>query len=845
MSELTACTIVSKNYLPFARVLAKSFLKQHPNSRFVTLLVDQVEGYFDPANEPFELVTAASLSNIPDLKSFLFKYTVLELNTAVKPYFLEMLLAREDCDKLLYLDPDIFVYRPLNEIGDLLESQSIVVIPHLTSPIDSPGLPDELTILRAGTYNLGFLGIADNQTTGKFLHWWQSRVFDQCVVRIEQGLFVDQKWIDLVPGLFEGVEILRHPGYDVAYWNLHERDVEVAPDGPRVNSEPLYFYHFSGLDPRKPEIISKHQNRFSWRELGPLRRLFKDYAQEVLDNGWEATKSWPYAYSTFDNGVKIPDTVRRMFLDMETESGRFGNPFETSSSRSYFRWLNAPAESGSSSCLTRLQHTLYLSRADLRGAFPDPFGDSGQSLAEWFSVHAETDFGLSDAWLDSLQPVLNNGVTETTVRKARGALTRAYRSQFANRFKDRAKRLFGEQRMKRLRRTLLGPPPPDPEPYVEIPVPVVTPAEVGVNVAGYIRTESGVGEGVRTMIRSLELAEIPHSLTNLEFNVLSRMDDDSFGEFGVTPNYPVNIFAVNADQVPAMIEQVGSEQLENRYNVGYWAWELDVFPSQWLRAFTFFDEIWTPSRFCVDVLSRVAPVPVRRIPHSVEVTASETASRQAFDLPQDRFLFLFAYDYLSFWERKNPLALVRAFRRAFDGRDDVGLVLKTINSDREPDRVAELKAEAAGLPVWHINSYLERQQVYDLMAACDAYVSLHRAEGFGLTLAEAMSLGKPVIATDYSGNCDFATLTNSLPVKYRLVTLEESCGPYVAGGRWAEPDEEHAAEQMLRLANEPELAQHLGKIAQRDISEYCGRKAIAKILTNQIQTIAQIRESRS
>jgi glycosyltransferase involved in cell wall biosynthesis len=838
VSALTACTIVSKNYLPFARVLARSFLECHPGSRFITLLVDRIDDCFDPDGEPFEVMCVEELENIPQLEQFLFKYTVLELNTAVKPYFLEFLLAQNDVDKLVYLDPDIQVFRALTPIEQLLETQSAVLLPHLTAPIDSPGLPDELTILRAGAYNLGFLGVSDCEETANFLRWWQSRVFDQCVVRIEKGLFVDQKWIDLVPGLFEGVAIVRDPGYDVAYWNLHERTVSLESGEPVVNCEPLYFYHFSGINPEHPNLISKHQTRFSWADLGDVQTLFKDYAKLVLDHGWMNTKDWPYAFACFDNGVPIPSLVRRIFLNRGPAAERFGNPFNTNSASSFYSWLMAPSPRVVPS-VTRLLRHVHGSRADLVTAFPDPDGEHMKEFAEWLSVHAEDDFDLAETWIAPILPVLDGRVRPSLMRRVRTSLNRVYNSVFARRMKDWAKRRFGEAKMKRLRVKILGAPPPDPIPIDESPV--AETKRLGINVAGYIQTESGVGEGVRAMIRALELAQIPHGLTNLDFNVISRMDDDSFSQFSEDANFPVNLFAVNADQVPELVTHVGSARFEGRYNIGYWAWELDVFPSQWLGAFRLFDEIWTPSRFCVDVLSSVAPIPVRRVPHAVEVSARPETQRDRFELPEDRFLFLFAFDFLSFWERKNPLAVVRAFRRAFADRDDVGLVLKSINAKHDPERLDELEREAEGLPLWHIHDYLDRQEVFDLMNVCDAYVSLHRAEGFGLTIAEAMSLGKPVISTDYSGSTDFVTLASGLPVRYVLKELGEDCGPYPAHGHWADPDEEHAAEQMSRLVTDPQLAKSLGRKARQQISEYCGREAVAALLQARLENIVRLR----
>ena len=354
MSTLAACTIVSKNYLPFARVLAKSFREHHPGARFWVLLADRVEGRFDPAAEPFTLLLAEDLG-IPDFPAFAFQYGLLEINTAVKPFLLERLFAAEGVERLVYLDPDIRLFAPLVEVEAALARHAIVLTPHLTAPIDDDLHPGETTILQAGVYNLGFLGLAAGDLARRFLAWWQRRTVDRCVIDFQRGLFVDQRWVDLVPGLFPDVEILTDPGYNVAYWNLHAREVRLGPP-PTVNGRPLAFYHFSGIQLEDLGRMSKHQFRFTLDDLPAVRELFLDYRGRLLAEGYAAARGWPYAFARFDNGIPIPDVARALYRSLGAARERFGDPFRTAGEGSFFAWLAAPARRGAAgeSHLSRL-----------------------------------------------------------------------------------------------------------------------------------------------------------------------------------------------------------------------------------------------------------------------------------------------------------------------------------------------------------------------------------------------------------------------------------------------------------------------------------------------------------
>src|SRR5215831_10907978 len=207
-SGWAAFTIIAKNYLPSARVLMRSIAKHHPDWQRFVILVDQVDGYFDPRDEDFEIILSGDLP-IPRSRWFHFKYTILELSTAVKPYAFEYLFQNHGCERIVYLDPDIKLYSPLVRVCESLQSANVALTPHLTGPIEDNLRPTEIDILRSGVYNLGFIGVARRPETTRFLAWWQQKLYDHCLVDLARGLFVDQRWVDLVPGMFENVSIVR------------------------------------------------------------------------------------------------------------------------------------------------------------------------------------------------------------------------------------------------------------------------------------------------------------------------------------------------------------------------------------------------------------------------------------------------------------------------------------------------------------------------------------------------------------------------------------------------------------------------------------------------------------
>jgi hypothetical protein len=328
MNDSCLFTIASKNYISYARILIKSFLNHHPEVKTFVLLADKIDGYFDPQKEPFEVIEADALG-IEDFDSFSFKYNIVELNTAVKPFFFEYLFSKYGFKKIIYLDPDILVFRELTEIFDLLDKYSIVLIPHIMKPILDDGLfPSDIDIIKSGCFNLGFIGLSKSTTTDRLISWWQKKLYDKCLQGPISGYMVDQIWISLVPCFFDNYFVLKKPGYNVAYWNLHERSITKKDGAFLINGNLLYFFHFSGLDLNNLDKISKFQNRFRLLDIPELRELLEMYKGLLIENGYYESSKWPYHYGFFKNGSKIPYLARAVYWGLGINPKKFGSPFD-------------------------------------------------------------------------------------------------------------------------------------------------------------------------------------------------------------------------------------------------------------------------------------------------------------------------------------------------------------------------------------------------------------------------------------------------------------------------------------------------------------------------------------
>ncbi len=282
-----AFTLCSINYLAQAQTLGQSIKKTNPDIEFVIGLVDRLDKIRLESDKipPFQLLEIDNI-NIDCLDEMCDIYDITELNTAVKPYYFDYFLKnRPDVQNIIYFDPDIIVFDSLKPLKDSLEKYSIVLTPHITSPINDKFDTREIDHLNTGLYNLGFVAISRSEVSSNMINWWMERLKKDCRIDLCNGLFVDQHWMVLVPIYFrDAVLVDKYFGYNVAYWNLHERKVTVENGKYFINSVPLIFFHFSGYSINRPKEVSKYQNRSNFENRPDIIPLFDYYAQQLRDN---------------------------------------------------------------------------------------------------------------------------------------------------------------------------------------------------------------------------------------------------------------------------------------------------------------------------------------------------------------------------------------------------------------------------------------------------------------------------------------------------------------------------------------------------------------------------------
>lgn len=358
----------------------------------------------------------------------------------------------------------------------------------------------------------------------------------------------------------------------------------------------------------------------------------------------------------------------------------------------------------------------------------------------------------------------------------------------------------------------------------------------GINLIGFLEAESGLGEVARRLGGGLERSGIPFAASSYR-RTASRQEHAVGFEVDGTALYDTNVICLNADELPGLVDDVGVELFFRRSSIGVWFWETNVFRAEDRQALLFLDEVWVLSEYVREAVGREADVPVIVAPIPIDPPRAPTFTRADLGLPAG-FLFLFVFDFASA-ERKNPLGVAEAFKRAFAPGVGPTLVLKSINGrERKPRLLEQLQRAVADRPdiIVH-DGYVSETKRDAYIAACDCFVSLHRSEGLGLTMAEAMSYGKPVIATGYSGNLEFMHERIGHLVPYELVPVPEGWWAHAGGALWAEPDVDAAAAAMSEVYAAPEAARALGERARSEILARFSADRAAGFLTSRYEAL--------
>jgi glycosyltransferase involved in cell wall biosynthesis len=350
----------------------------------------------------------------------------------------------------------------------------------------------------------------------------------------------------------------------------------------------------------------------------------------------------------------------------------------------------------------------------------------------------------------------------------------------------------------------------------------VSSSKPGVNLVGFVGGERGqgpsvrlgLGEIVRRLARGLERAGIPFA--TVPYLPSSPRASRFPGDQAV---YDTNLICLNADYLGDFLADAGPDFFTGRTSIGFWFWETNRFRLGRHTPLAFLDEIWVASSYVGDAVAAEVDVPVLVAPLPMDTPAAAARPRTELGLPEG-YLFLYSFNFIS-GVRKNPVAVLDAFSRAFAPGEGPSLVLKSVNGrERKPGLLADLERASLGRPdVVVVDRYVSEDDSRAMLASCDCYVSLHRSEGLGLTMAEAMELGKPVIATGYSGNREFMNESNSLLVPYELVDVPTDWWAYEPGATWAEPDVDAAARMMRQVWERPKEARELGARARDDLRE--------------------------
>lgn len=772
-SSFAVCTIIASNYVSRALVLHDSLKAFHPEVDFWVLLIDDAP--LGPLSQKavdrrgFHILRVNELQLPPvEIDNFRFAYDLTEVSTAYKPWTIDVVARRSGYD-VFYIDPDIQFFGPMTDLLEAVKKHELVLTPHVLHPMKRDGCqPSESDIMGSGIYNLGFLGV--NHGANRVIEWWEERLKRECYSAPEQQRFTDQRWIDFAPSLFD-CYISKDETVNVAYWNADQRPVVLKDGQYLIRNKPLTFFHYSGLSEKAPHLLTRHHGgrpRVLLSDNPAITTLAGDYIKLLQAAEQEcADLVTQYPYNCFPDGGTIALSLRRLFLRALVSSEKENlpapqSPFGPEGEAPFLKWLFEPLKgAGVGIPVPRLVLLLRELRPDLMAAFPDPTGRDAVRLVEWFRMEGPKQFSLPARFIPS-----SIGLDHLTIGKK------------------------------------LVP---------------------GLEIIGYLRTESGVGQAARLLAGGLKGSSVPFE-TLIDTTAPSRQEDPFQDQktnlLSREEAFDCCVLCVNADSVASVRRRLGRNYFHNRHIAGLWFWEVETFPKSMHSAFEEVDEVWVASKFIRDALGPISPVPVHHIPLPFGIAQqTQPIDRLQWGIPQG-FFFLFTFDFHSVFQRKNPLGLIEAFKRAFNEGEGPSLVIKGINGDAHMTELEHLRFAARNRrDIIILSNYMEATINQALIAACDCYVSLHRSEGLGLTMAEAMTQSKPVIATAYSGNMDFMTEENSYLCRFAMTSVGAGAAPYPASAVWAEPDVQHAAELMKRVYSQPEEATRRGQLAALDLAE--------------------------
>lgn len=780
MTSGRACTIVAPDSVGRARVLAESLAG--PGGGYeLTALALQSERRAPLGKQPFEVIELGDIGlDRETIHRMVMAHDPNVLACAFKPHLLMYLLDRGE-PGLLYLDPSVQVYASLEPIFADIEACGVVLWPKTLRPVPDDGLePSAQELVAGGALDGGAVGVG--ASASDFVAWWAAETGWEKALDPHDSIHPDE-WLDSAPALW-GASIARDPEDDVSYWNAHERSLAGdPPDSVMVGGSPLRFFQFRGFDPEHPYLLTTEVTDLARVQLGDdpaIRGLCADRARLLMVDHPESDGPVGTGFESTDNGLRIDEDIRRLWIADLAESLRTRrtpppDPFVPGGGAVFEQWLNEPVAGSGAAPVTRYLHWIWRCRPDLQGAFGDPLGADAIRLFEW--SQSSMDFKRD------CQPRLVPRRTEADSAPVR--------------------------------------------------------SRPGYNLIGFLEAEFGLGEIARSVGAAVSAAGIPLATRSIRAWTEARQQARFLPAGDGHVPYGVNLLSIMANETLIMSRDPEMRWiLEGRHNVGVWFWEVDRLSDATAEGLRLVDEVWVASDYMAGIFEASGAIPVHRYTIPVPIPTGPThLTRADLGLPEG-YLFGFVFDFLSVVRRKNPIGLVKAYVSSFGPDDGAVLVLKSVNADRRRGEWARLR-DAVGdrTDVILLDGFMSQVELQAFFQHLDCYVSLHRSEGFGATMATAMAWAKPTIATGFSGNLDFMNDANSYLVPYDLIEVGRDAYPYPAEATWAEPDLEAAAALMRHVVDDRDEAATRGLIARYELARSHGIERSAAFFAQQFERI--------
>jgi glycosyltransferase involved in cell wall biosynthesis len=835
-------TIATLGSLARARALARSLERHQPDWTHEVVLVagEDVVAAATTSEESLRLRSAGQELDI-DVEALLALHDEQDLSALLLPGLLRRHTERSS-GPVLHLPSTVWVLADLQPIASALSARSVLLVPRVLADVPDDGHePSRAQMDRAGRIEQTIVGVDGSSGAEPFLQWWDAHVqwtlgspdASRSGERPEDRPWL-ARFLELAPARFS-TAVLDDPGCNVNLWNLHRRTLQGGADGVSVNGRrPLRFLNLPGFEPDRPHRLAANASRARVSRSPALHELCERYAAELRRAGWRDLDHRGEVGRRLQEDLVYDESLRAAYACALALGRPVESLFEQAGTREFLAWLHGPAPRGAAYGINRyVFHRVARERPDVVRAYPDLDGPDGADYVAWCWAFGREELQIPDRFMPPApgsDPVRAPAAAPGEKIDAPSLAPPAAPSP--------------------------DPPSPDvpspgpPAPAIlateqapEAPAPNSADDAPAVRLTGYLGHTLGLGAAARGYVQALGAAGVPvrtvsvplHHLA-LPVQLAEEYGRHSFQELVHDGHHGFEIVAVNAEELPSFVQRLGEDYFQGP-RIGIWGWETDTIPARWRHAFALVREIWVYSRFMAQNIGAVAPVPTIALPPPVQAPA-EPAAPLRLDVPDDGPLFLFVFDYLSTIQRKNPIGLIEAFKRAFAPGEGPRLLIKTINGPLRPLAEEEVLWAAHGRPDIHVvDRSLDGEELNGLMAACDCYISLHRSEGFGLTLAEAMAIGKPVIGTGYSGNVDFMNDQNSYLVDYTIGRVGPDCEIYPPEGEWAQPSVEHAADLMRRVIERPQEAAAIGARARADIARQLSPRATGAAMRRRLEEL--------